>query len=44
MTSVQQVGQVVERAYEADALTIACQVLLRLSMFEIIDVDAIPGR
>ena len=28
MTSVQQVGRVIERLYEADALTIACQVLL----------------
>jgi bis(5'-adenosyl)-triphosphatase len=28
MTSVQQVGRVVERVYEADAMTIACQVIL----------------
>lgn len=28
MSSVQQVGQVIEKAYNADALTIACQVIL----------------
>ena len=28
MSSVQQVGQVIEKAYSADALTIACQVIM----------------